>query len=91
MSAIWPYRWTGRTHRVRGPSRGGRVRVEVVVVLAHVDHDRRGTRLAHRLERGDEGLSWDDHLVAGLDAGRDQREPERVEAARRADALGAPQ
>ena len=75
------------TPGARSESRGDRVWVEVIVALAHIGHDRRRTRLAHRLERRDEGLSWDDHLVARLHAGRDQCEPECVEAARHADAL----
>ena len=48
-------------------------------------------RLRDRLEGRDERLRRDDHLVTRLEPGRDQREPERIEAARDADAGRRPQ
>ena len=77
-------------HEARAPGhRGGRgVRVEVEVVLLDVGDDRDAAGLRHRLERRDEGHRRHDHLLAALEARRDQRETQRVEAARHADAAG---
>ena len=73
--------------RARAHSRRDRIGIEVVVALTHVDHDRTRTGLADRLERGDEGLSGDDHLVAPPNASRNQRESQTVESARGANAF----
>jgi hypothetical protein len=68
--------------RARAHGRRDGVGIEVVVALAHIDHDRRRARLAHRLERCDEGLSGDDHLVALPNPGCNQRESQSIESAR---------
>ena len=63
--------------------------VDVVVVLADVHDDRAAASLSDRLERRDERHRRDEHLVARLDARRQEREAQRVEPARHPDA-GAP-
>ena len=73
-----------RSRSDRGRRRAG---IEAVVALRDVDDDRDSARLRHRLECRDERGSRDDDLVARLEAGREQAEPERVEAARDADAV----
>ena len=65
-------------------------RVEVVVLVGRVDHDRPSAGLCHSLECCDERARGHDDLVARLEACGLEPEPERVEAARQADAvLGA--
>ena len=61
--------------------------VEAVVVLRDVRDDRHAAGLRHRLERRDKCRSRDDHFVTRLKSARDQREAQRVEPARDADAL----
>ena len=65
-------------------SRG--IGVEVEVCLLDVSDDRNAAGLRHRLERRDEGHRRDDHLLPALEARRDQRDTQRVEAARHPDA-----
>ena len=64
--------------------------VDVPVGLRHVHGDRSAARLRHGLQRRDERVRGDDHLVAGLDPGGDQAEAQCVEAAREADRVGGP-
>ena len=68
----------------------GSVDVEVVVGLADVDEDGARTGLRHGLERRDERVGGDDHLVPGSTSGREQREPQRIEAAARPDRMTRP-
>ena len=68
MSAIWPYRCTGTTARVRAAApRLDRSGVDAVVVLGDVDEDGHATGLRDRLDGGDERRCRDDDLVARLD------------------------
>ncbi len=61
--------------------------IEAVVSLGDVDDDRDSASLRHRLECRDERGSRDDDLIVRLEAGSEQAEPERVEAARDADTV----
>ena len=70
----------------RGHRRIGGLGIHVVVPLRGVDDDRHAAGLRHGLEGRDERLGRDDDLVAVLEPACDQRQPECVEPARRADA-----
>ena len=73
--------------RARADGRGSTARrIEAVVVVRDVDDDGNAAGLRDRLERRDERRGGDDNLVAGLDPGREQAEPQRVEPAADADA-----
>ena len=88
MSAIWPYRCTGRSSACTRPGRRRRrSRIEAVIVGGDVRDHRDSARLRHRLERRDEGRRRDDHLVAGLESRCEQPEPKSVEPTRDADAV----
>ena len=65
-----------------------RGRIESVVGGGNLDRDGHAAGLRDRLEGRDEGERRHDHLVAGLERQRDQREAERVEPARDPDAVG---
>ena len=67
----------------------GRVDVHVEVGLGDVDGNGSPACLGDGLERRDERVRRDEHLVARLQPGRDQGQAQRVETARYADASGA--
>jgi hypothetical protein len=71
----------------RGNRIRGRLRIEVVVVLADVDQHRLPAGLNDGFERGREGERRDDHLVSGLDSGGEQGKPQSVQPAGHSDAL----
>ena len=48
-------------------------RVDLEGLRVGVDEDRQGVLQEHRVDRGDEGVGRNDHLVARLDADRRQR------------------
>ena len=65
----------------RSDRSGGCSRIEAVVALSHIDHDRDAAGLRYRLECGYEGNCGNDDLVARFDSGRDQAEPQGVKSA----------
>jgi hypothetical protein len=71
--------------RARADRRCRRVDVEAAVVVPHVDDDGAPACLNDRLERRDERHRRHDHLVARLEAAREQAEAERVDSAREPD------
>ncbi len=76
--------------RALGDRSARRVDIHVQVGLGDVDRHGRPARLGDRLEGRDEGVGRHEHLVARLEAARDEGETERVQAAREADAGSAP-
>ena len=74
-----------RSLRERGLERS---HVQVVVRRGDVHGHRTAARLSHCFEGGDERVRRDDHFVSRFEVHRDQGEPQRVEAARDADAVG---
>ena len=77
--------------RVRGViAASTAVGVEVEVVLLTSATTGHASGLRDRLEGRNERVRRDDHLVSGLDRGREQAEPKRIEPAREPDALTAP-
>ena len=78
MSTGSPPMWTGMIARVRGVMAASTaLGIEVEGLQVDVGEHRRGVGLDDGGGRGQEGVGRHDHLVAGLDAGGHQGDPQR--------------